>query len=63
MNYGAASIGRSSFGTHRKTLRQVLQSIGFNDADITTYGAVVGPAALDTFGQPEHKDDQLGNYH
>jgi hypothetical protein len=36
-----------------QTLRQVLQSIGFNDADITAYGAVVGPAALDTFGQPE----------
>jgi hypothetical protein len=35
------------------TLREVLTSIGFSDADITSYGAIVGPAALDTFGQPE----------
>ena len=33
------------------TLRQFLSSIGFSEADITAYGAVVGPAALDTFGQ------------
>jgi hypothetical protein len=33
-------------------LREVLTSIGFSDADITAYGAVVGPEALDTFGQP-----------
>jgi len=36
-----------------KTLREILSSIGFSDAEITTYGAVVGPSALDTFGQPE----------
>jgi carboxypeptidase family protein len=35
------------------TLRQFLSSIGFNDADITAYGAVVGPAAIDTPGQTE----------
>jgi len=35
------------------TLRGVLSSIGFSDSDITAYGAIVGPAALDTFGQPE----------
>ncbi|MFL6208646.1 MAG: carboxypeptidase regulatory-like domain-containing protein [Pyrinomonadaceae bacterium] len=33
-----------------RTLRAFLSSIGFSDADITAYGAVVGPAALDTFG-------------
>jgi len=33
-------------------LREVLQSIGFSEAEIAAYGAVVGPAALDTFGQP-----------
>src|SRR6266540_3207128 len=31
-----------------QTLRQFLSSINFSDADITAYGAVVGPAALDT---------------
>ena len=35
------------------TLRQFLGSIGFNDVDISAYGAVVGPAALDTPGQTE----------
>jgi len=33
------------------TLRQFLTSIGFKDAEITAYGAVVGPAAIDTPGQ------------
>jgi len=36
-----------------QTLRQVLSTIGFSEAEITTYGSVVGPTALDTFGQPE----------
>jgi hypothetical protein len=36
-----------------QTLNEFLSSIGFSAADITTYGNVVGPAALDTFGQPE----------
>ncbi|MBA2705213.1 MAG: carboxypeptidase regulatory-like domain-containing protein [Blastocatellia bacterium] len=35
------------------TLREILTSIGFSAGEITAYGAVVGPAALDTFGQPE----------
>jgi hypothetical protein len=35
------------------TLRQFLSSIGFNDAEITAYGAVVGAAAIDTPGQTE----------
>ncbi len=34
-------------------LRELLSSIGFSEAEITAYGAVVGPAALDTYGQPE----------
>src|SRR6185503_14881021 len=34
-------------------LNQFLSSIGFSDADIAAYGAIVGPAALDTFGQTE----------
>jgi hypothetical protein len=36
-----------------KTLREFLTSIGFNDSEINTYGGVVGPSALDTFGQTE----------
>ncbi len=34
------------------TLRQFLQSIGFNDADIQAYGATISPSALDTYGHP-----------
>ena len=41
------SIRRSN-----STLRQFLQSIGFTDADIQAYGAVVTPSALDTYGHP-----------
>src|SRR6266542_1305341 len=36
-----------------RKLRELLSSIGFSEAEITTYGSVVGPSALDTFGQPE----------
>ncbi len=36
-----------------RKLRDLLSSIGFSDSEITTYGSVVGPSALDTFGQPE----------
>ena len=41
------------------TLREFLGSIGFTEAEITTYGSVVGPAALDTFGQTAL---QVGSY-
>jgi hypothetical protein len=34
------------------TLRQFLQSIGFNDADIKAYGDVITSSALDTYGHP-----------
>jgi hypothetical protein len=47
------------FRLSNTTLRSFLQSAGFNDADITAYGAVTGGAALDTFGHPAI---QLGNY-
>ena len=33
------------------TLREFLATSGFNEAEITAYGAVVGPSALDTPGQ------------
>ena len=35
-----------------ETLRQFLQNIGFNDADIKAYGDVITPSALDTYGFP-----------
>ncbi len=39
--------------THSNTtLRGFLSSIGFSEADITAYGAVVGPDELDTHGHP-----------
>ena len=50
---------RGGFNTQKlftrapQTLREVLTNIGFSEAEITAYGSVVGPAALDTPGQPE----------
>jgi hypothetical protein len=41
------------------TLRQFLQSIGFDSSDISAYAGVVGEFTLDTFGHPAL---QLGNY-
>jgi hypothetical protein len=35
-----------------QTLRQFLQSIGFDDSDIKAYGDVITPTALDTYGHP-----------
>lgn len=35
-----------------QTLRQFLSNIGFDQSDIQAYGAVVGSAALDTYGHP-----------
>lgn len=35
-----------------QTLRQFLKNIGLSDSDITAYGSVVTPDALDTFGHP-----------
>ena len=37
----------------QRTLSEFLSSIGFSSSDIATYGSIVGPAALDTFGQTE----------
>lgn len=39
-----------TFRRSNQTLRQFLASIGFNEADINAYGAVVTPGALDTYG-------------
>ncbi|HKC89602.1 MAG TPA: TonB-dependent receptor, partial [Blastocatellia bacterium] len=50
---------QDQFRLSNTTLRSFLQSAGFNDADVTAYGAVTGGAALDTFGHPAI---QLGNY-
>jgi Carboxypeptidase regulatory-like domain/TonB dependent receptor len=53
VNEVRGGFNRQSLLRHsNQTLRQFLANIGFNDADITAYGAVVGPAALDTFGHP-----------
>ena len=53
MSYAAALTDRSSIDTGRKSSVSSSPSIGFSDSEITTYGAVVGPTALDTFGQTE----------
>ncbi|MDQ2950578.1 MAG: TonB-dependent receptor, partial [Acidobacteriota bacterium] len=53
VNEARGGINRQALLRHsNQTLRQFLSGIGFNDTDITAYGAVVGPAALDTFGHP-----------
>ena len=41
-----------NFRRSNQTLREFLQTIGFNEADIQAYGATVTPNALDTFGHP-----------
>jgi hypothetical protein len=41
---------QNAFRHAPSTLREYLASIGFGEADIAAYGAVVGPDALDTFG-------------
>jgi hypothetical protein len=47
------------FRRSNTTLREFLGSIGFNEADISAYGAVVGASALDTYGHPRV---QWGNF-
>lgn len=42
-----------------RTLREFLSTSGFGEADITAYGAVVGPTALDT---PGHTSISIQNY-
>src|SRR6185436_20642369 len=37
----------------KQTLSEYLSSIGFSSSEIATYGSIVGPSALDTFGQME----------
>ena len=48
-----------TFRHSNQTLRQFLTDIGFDQSDITAYGAVTGPAALDT---PGHLAVTIGNY-
>ncbi|HUS09261.1 MAG TPA: hypothetical protein VMZ30_02255, partial [Pyrinomonadaceae bacterium] len=50
---------QSLFRKAPRTLREFLGSIGFGDADITAYGSVVGPAALDT---PGHTAISVANF-
>jgi hypothetical protein len=49
-----AGINRQRLYRHGpQKLRDFLTSIGFSSAEITTYGDIIGPPALDTFGQTE----------
>ena len=41
-----------TFRRSNQTLRQFLTNIGMSEADITAYGNVITPSALDTFGHP-----------
>lgn len=52
VNEARGGFNRQYLFTHSNTtLRSFLQSIGFSDADIAAYGAVVGASELDTHGQ------------
>src|SRR5215813_12881450 len=52
INEARGGFNNESFLRHAPfTLHQYLTSIGFNDADISSVGAVLGSSALDTFGQ------------
>jgi hypothetical protein len=41
-----------TFRRSNQTLREFLTNIGFNDADLQAYGAVIGGSAIDSFGHP-----------
>lgn len=43
---------QQSYVRSNQTLGQFLKNIGFDDSDITAYGAVIGPKNLDTYGHP-----------
>ena len=52
INEARGGFNNESFLRHAPfTLSEYLSSIGFSGADITATGAVLGPTALDTFGQ------------
>ncbi len=52
INEARGGFNNESFLRHAPfTLTEFLSSIGFSAADITATGAVLGPAALDTFGE------------
>ena len=53
VNEARGGFNKQHLYTHSNTtLRSFLASIGFSDADIAAYGAVVGPSELDTRGHP-----------
>jgi hypothetical protein len=49
----------NNFAHGNLTLRQFMQSVGFNAAEVGAWGNVVGPAELDTYG---HIAISLGNF-
>ncbi|MBS1851577.1 MAG: TonB-dependent receptor [Acidobacteria bacterium] len=53
VNEARGGFNRQKLYRHSNTtLRSFLSSIGFDDSDITAYGAVVGAKELDTYGHP-----------
>jgi hypothetical protein len=51
VNEARGGFNKQHLFTHSNTtLKGFLSSIGFSDADIAAYGAVVGPQELDTYG-------------
>jgi hypothetical protein len=53
INEARGGFNRQKLLRHSNTtLESFLSSIGFDDSDIASYGSVVGPLALSTFGHP-----------
>jgi hypothetical protein len=53
---------QDQFRRSNTTLRGFLESIGFDSGDIAAYGAVVGEAALDTYGHPQIQIGSFANF-
>ncbi|HZB47153.1 MAG TPA: TonB-dependent receptor, partial [Pyrinomonadaceae bacterium] len=52
VNEARGGFNTQNLYTHaRQTTQEFLAGLGFNDQEIASYGSIVGPSLLDTFGQ------------
>jgi hypothetical protein len=52
VNEARGGFNTQNLYTHaRQTTQEFLTGLGFNDQEIASYGSIVGPSLLDTFGQ------------
>jgi len=63
VNEARGGFNRQNLYRHSNTtLRSFLSSIGFDQSDIDAYGAIVGPAELDTFGHTGINVSRFANF-